>query len=245
MLDILSFLFPEPFVMAVVTPLTIICIFIFLFISGKLKISFNVKTNYTRKLFHISVFTLAGAVGYLWDFRAVMLYGGITGLIIIYVLYLGEGHILFEGIGREQDAPHRRLYVGVPFITTAIAGLFNNCLFLEFALVGYLVAGWGDAVGEPIGVRFGKHRYKVPSLRNVPCERSLEGSLAIMVVSAIAVAVALAMITNIAWPFVIAVSVLAGLVTAFVEAYSPHGLDNFTTQVVSAALCYGVINIFL
>jgi len=150
-------------VICIVTPITIICIVLFLFISGSLKINYKIKTNYTRKLFHILVFTFAGMVGFFFDFRAVMLYGGITGLIVIYAIYLGDGHILYEGMAREQDEPHRSFYIGVPFITTAIAGLFNNILFGQLALVGYLVAGWGDASGEPIGVRFGKHKYKVPS----------------------------------------------------------------------------------
>ena len=43
----------------------------------------------------------------LFDFRADMLYGGITGLIVIYSIFIGEGHVFYEGIAREQDAPHR------------------------------------------------------------------------------------------------------------------------------------------
>jgi len=38
--------------------------------------------------------------------------------------------------------------------------------------------GWGDAVGEPVGTRFGRHPYRVPSLAGVPATRTLEGSLA-------------------------------------------------------------------
>jgi phytol kinase len=243
MLNILSQLFPEPYVIAIVTPLTIICIFIFLFLSGTLKLNHEIKTNYTRKLFHILVFTLAGIIGYIFDFRAVMLYGGITGLIVIFAIYQGENNLFYEGIAREQDAPHRSLYIGVPFITTAIAGLFNNVLFGQIALVGYLVAGWGDAIGEPIGVRFGKHRYKVTSLRNVPCERSIEGSTAIMIMSCIAVAVGLFVIIGDHWRLIIGTAILAGFATALVEALSPHGIDNFTTQVTASAICFAVVGL--
>ncbi len=79
--DIYSLLFPEPFVIAIITPLTIISIFIFLYIAGTLNLTKKLKTNYTRKVFHILVFTQVSAVGYLFGFQAVMLYGGITGLI--------------------------------------------------------------------------------------------------------------------------------------------------------------------
>jgi phytol kinase len=244
MLDILQELFPSQSIIFIVTPVSIFCIFLFLFCSGKLKLSYNIKTNYTRKLFHILVFSVAGIIGLLYDFKAVMLYGGITGLIIIFVIWLGEDNILFEGIGREQDIPHRRFYIGVPFISTAIGGLINNMLFLELALVGYLVAGWGDAVGEPIGVRFGKHRYKVPSLRGVSCERSVEGSIAILIMSAFATAIALFLICGISWWIIVITALIVGFATALIEAVSPHGIDNLTTQVMAVVVCYSVLLMF-
>ena len=244
MQDILQELFPSQSVIFIVSPLSVFCIFLFLFCSGKLKLTFNITTNYTRKLFHILVFSVAGIIGYLFGFKAVMLYGGITGLIMIFVIWLGEGNILYEGIGREQDIPHRSFYIGVPFISTAIAGLINNYLFIELALVGYLVAGWGDAIGEPVGVRFGKHRYRVPSLRNVQCTRSIEGSLAIMGMSIFGTIVALFLIGDIPLEMIILAGVITGLATAAIEAFSPHGIDNFTTQVASAAICFGIVNVF-
>ena len=57
-------------------------------------------------------------------------------------------------------------------MTTAIGGVLCNLLFPRYAYIGYLVCGWGDAVGEPIGMRWGKHRYNVPSMRGVPAQRS-------------------------------------------------------------------------
>jgi phytol kinase len=236
--DIIGMLFPELFVIALITPLTIISIFIFLYISGTLKLTKKLKTNYTRKVFHILVFTEVSVVGYFFGFQAVMLYGGITGLILILVLYLGDGHVFFEGLAREQDVPFRKFYIGIPFLMTAIAGILNNYLFFEFALVGYLVAGWGDAAGEPFGVRFGKHKYKVPTIRKVYCERSIEGSTAILLVSAFGAGLALFLIGFTTWYLILGVAILAGGITALVEAVSPHGIDNLTTQFGSAMVCY-------
>ncbi len=243
MFEVLNVIFPEPYVIAIIAPLSIVLIFLFLEIAGFLKISSRIKTNYTRKLFHILVFTTAGIFGYLYGFKAVLLYGGITALIIIYVIYLGEGNLLFEGLGREQDKPHRRFYIGVPFISTAIGGILNNYLFAEIALVGYLVAGWGDAIGEPVGVRFGRHKYKVPSLRKVPCSRSLEGSLAILTMSVIGTAVALILIGGVSWWLVLGAAVGTGMITSLIEAVSPHGIDNFTTQVAAVAVCFGFVEL--
>jgi hypothetical protein len=44
---------------------------------------------------------------------------------------------------------------------------------VELALVGYLVTGWGDAVGEPVGVWIGRHRFRVLSLTGIPSERPI------------------------------------------------------------------------
>jgi phytol kinase len=242
MLEIINKFFPEINVIAIITPLTIISIFIFLFISGKLKLHYKIKTNYTRKVFHILVFSLAGIIGFVFDYRAVMFYGGLTGLIMIYVISLGDGHLFYEGIAREQDEPHRSFYIGVPFLSTALGGLFNNLIFGQLAIIGYLVAGWGDAIGEPVGIKFGKHRYNVPTLQKVKCQRSIEGSLAVTVVSAFAVFTGLWLIGDLPILTILFASFFAGILTAMVEAISPHGMDNFTTQVGAAAICFLLIS---
>jgi phytol kinase len=139
-------------------------------------------------------------------------------------------------MAREQDSPHRSFYIIVPFLSTAIAGVTDNILFGQVALVGYLVAGWGDAVGEPIGVRFGKHKYRVPSYKGIVCYRSIEGSLAIYLVSTLAAFVVLFCAIKNSIAVSITGAIVAGLVTALVEAYSPHGMDNFTTQ-FGSCLC--------
>lgn len=243
MYEILLQLFPKPEIILIITPITLICILSFLFLSGILKIRYEIKTNYTRKLFHILVFTLAGVFGFFYNHTAVMFYGGITGLIVIFTIIKGDGFVLYEGIAREQDIPHRSFYIGIPFISTAFGGLFNSYLFGQFAIVGYFVAGWGDAVGEPIGIRFGKHKYNVPSLRNVRCQRSVEGSIAIAIMSSIAIFIALFFIGGIELFVLIPLSIIIGSITAIIEALSPHGIDNFTTQVIATGLSYSFLNL--
>jgi phytol kinase len=241
MIDIIAGLFPQPLEILIITPVTIISIFFFLYISGFLKIEYKIKTNYTRKLFHILVFTLAGILGLYFGYKGVMFYGGLTGLIIIYVIYLGAGNIFYEGIAREQDRPHRSFYIGVPFLSTALGGLFNSFIFGQFAIIGYLVAGWGDAVGEPVGVRFGKHKYNVPTLQKVKCQRSLEGSFAVMLMSIVAVFIGLWLIGNYSISTMIIAAIIASIVTTIIEASSPHGLDNFSTQVGAAGIVFVVM----
>ncbi|MDM8551389.1 hypothetical protein QUF72_14990 [Desulfobacterales bacterium HSG2] len=121
----------------------------------------------------------------------VCLFGGMTTLVIFYAIFRGTGHILYEAMARETDEPHRTYYIVVPYFATLIGGLASNILFGQAAIVGYLVTGLGDAVGEPVGTRFGRHTYKVPSFRGVESVRSYEGSAAVLVVCTAAITVGL------------------------------------------------------
>jgi phytol kinase len=129
----------------------------------------------------------------------------------------------------------------VPYFATLVGGIAANILFGPAAIAGYLVAGWGDAVGEPVGVRFGRHTYRVPSRRSVPSFRSYEGSAAVFVTSllALVLAVAVAPSLSFSWHSILTVPLVA-LAATLAEAVSPHGWDNATMQIVPAFLAYMV-----
>lgn len=207
-------------------------------LAGWLKLKKGVKTNYTRKVFHIINFTYAAMIYLVGSTVAVVIYGGFGLGAMLVCLFLKDGNILLEGIAREQDAPHRKLYLIVPFLATAIAGIIDNSLFTRFAVVGYLVSGWGDAAGEPVGVRWGKHRYKVRALFGVQCTRSLEGSLGVFAVSWAGAFIAL-LIAQVAWLPAVPISLAAAGAAALVEAVSSHGLDNLTVQITATAVAFG------
>jgi phytol kinase len=142
-------------------------------------------------------------------------------------------------MAREKDEPHRTYYVVVPYVATLIGGLAGNILFGDLAVVGYLVTGLGDAVGEPVGVRFGKHAYRVPSLASVKSVRSWEGSLAVFVMSVAAIAASIALLPNLNFTSSFFVMIpLIGLASAGVEAVSPHGWDNATMQIIPSFLAW-------
>ena len=107
-------------------------------------------------------------------------------------------------------------------------------------MAGYLVTGLGDAIGEPVGTRFGKHVYRVRSLSSVPATRSVEGSAAVFVMSAMALAVAAAVSPEIGLSggFGAAKVLAIAAASAVVEAVSPHGWDNLTMQIVPTAMAW-------
>jgi len=220
-----------------------LCLF-YLWLGGYLKLKKGFRTGYSRKVIHVCVFITAVLIQTIGDLGLVLLYGGIGFLVILFAVFKGDGHILFEGMAREQDEPHRAHFVIVPLFATAIGGLMANLLFGGTAVIGYLVAGLGDAAGEPVGTRFGKHRYRVPSFKRVKATRSIEGSAAVFLVSLAAIIGGLSLLygsvmymPSFLWILVVA------LASALIEAISPHGWDNLSMQLVPAALGFWLFSL--
>ena len=206
-----------------------------LILAGDLKACWQWKTGYTRKVFHFLIFGTVVLVHWIWGAPGVCLFGGMTTLAIAYALLRGPGHFMYEAMAREKDAPNRTHYVVVPYFATLLGGLASNVFFPHTAVLGYLVAGLGDAIAEPVGTRFGKHQYRVPALRGLRTVRSLEGSASVLVVSALSLAACLGLSPH----FVVSgesllVVMLIAAVATIAEAVSPHGWDNAVLQVVPA-----------
>lgn len=208
-------------------------------VAGWLRVKKGMRVNYTRKVFHISNFTFAALAYMFGGTIAVLFFGGMGIGAMLVAMFLRDGNILLEGIAREQDAPHRRFYLIVPFMATAVAGAVDSWLVQSFAVVGYLVSGWGDAAGEPVGARWGRHRYRVRALWGVDCTRSVEGSIGVFAASWVAAFVGLH-IAGVAWLPAIPMSLAVAGAAALVEAVSSHGLDNLTVQMTAAFVAFGL-----
>lgn len=171
------------------------------------------------------------------------LLGGTVGLYVLFAVLRGEGSLAYAGMARESDRPRAGLYILVPFLSTAAGGIASNWLFGSWAAVGYLVCGCGDAVAEPFGIRFGRHRYRVPSLvRGQASWRSLEGSAAVFVASLAAALVGIGALMSAdagTGRWVLAALAVAAT-AAVVEAVSHHGLDNLSVQVAASAAAWAM-----
>ena len=223
--------FPSWRAIAVGGPIGLLWAYLCLYFAGYLKRNKGLKTGYTRKVFHFLIFTSAVVVQCLWDTPILCLFGGMTTLIIFYAIFRGHGHLLYEAMARESDAPHRTHYIVVAYIATLIGGLTSNILFGQAAVVGYLVVGLADAIAEPVGTRFGKHTYRVPSFRGVKSTRTLEGSAAVFLVCLPAIALGILLCPELVLtPRSFLTIPLLCLACMALEAVSPHGWDNATMQ---------------
>jgi phytol kinase len=218
-------------------PLFLLWSYLCLRFAAYLKIRRGFKTGYSRKTFHLLTFITVAILQKTAGLPLVCLFGGMTSLVVAYAIFRGDGHGLFEAMAREQDAPHRTYYIVIPFFTTLIGGLVSSYLVGPIALAGFLVGGLGDAVGEPVGTRWGRHRYVVPSLNRVKSTRSIEGSIAVLLVSLLAVTLTVMLSPDLylsaRWLLFIPA---IGTVCALLEAVSPHGWDNAVMQVAPSLL---------
>lgn len=225
-------------------PTLVLGVLVVSWLGALLKSRFCLRTGDTRKFFHFSIFTLAAVLSVLHGFAAVNLLGGIVVLVVLAALGLGPGNSLYEALARESDAPHRSLHVAVPLAATAVGGILSISFFGQWATVGMAVGGFADAVAEPIGMRWGRHRYRVPSLGvGQTATRSLEGSAAVFLASLLSAWLVIHLKTDSAargLSHVVLVAVAVALVSTVVEAVSPHGLDNLTLQLAASATAWSL-----
>lgn len=234
-LDLFLSSLPSLQTLLVVAPIALLYGISIAWVVGWLRCTRNVRTAYTRKIFHFTIFTMATIVHLRWGLPGVTVLGIVTTSVVGFGVWRGDGFPFYEALARPSDAPHRTMFIIVPLLTTIAGGVATNTFFPLYAYVGYLVCGWGDAVGEPVGSRWGRHKYRVPSLSGVPATRSIEGSLAVFLVGSAAAIGGFYAYGN---PprHAIVIGLACGLAGALVEAVSTHGLDNLTTQVAASAV---------
>ena len=222
----------------IVLPVSIIIAIIFGWLSGYIKIRYKLKTGYTRKIFHFLIFTTAGIIGILGGFQAVQVFGTGVGIIVGYAVLRGYKSMLFNAVARPGDKPYEKFYVIIPFLMTAMGGMISNIAFGKYAIIGYITTGWGDAIGEPAGTRWGKHKYRVPTFTGIRSYRSLEGSIAVLAASFAGCILISLFGFHISVPEIIYISLITAIAAMIVEAVTFHSLDNLTIQVVTSGIFY-------
>jgi phytol kinase len=194
----------------------------------------------SRKLFHAAVFTGAVPAHLSLGFWGVVVYGVVMVVFVLLSLREGEGSSLYDALARANDGDATGRSILLPLVATALGGLVNVLLVGDFAVVGYLVCGWGDAVGEPAGARWGRHRYISPFSTGPGQARSLEGSAAVLLAGAAGGWVALGLL-GVPQPQALGMGLVCGTAGAVAEGLSSRGTDNFWAQLVPALVAAWVV----
>merc|ERR1719313_513909 len=146
----------------------------------------------------------------------------------------------FASIDRPEDRPWTLLWIMTQIV--AILAVETPMLYWTIAkdvgllrYVAPLAVGLGDGLAEPIGKRFGKHKYSAYALfTKEKFTRSYEGSANVYFWTLMGVLVAIPQL-NIAQ--VLFLAILLPPAVTLAESFSPHGWDN--------PFMFGTIWIFL
>lgn len=182
------------------------------------------SVEFTRKFIHI-------AVG-MWAYGTVLLFERRTFAIIPPLAFIViNGFSYWRGTFKAMETGEKG-QLGTIYFPISFAALIWLLWERPHLLVASLMPmTWGDALAAVVGRRIGQRRYTVAG-----STRSLEGSVALFLISWAATLVPLMLLAP--QPLDPAAAVGAAAVTALgavvVEAFSPWGIDNLTVPAVSA-----------
>lgn len=212
-------------------------------VTGLLKERQLLHEAASRKINHIAVF-VGGTLFFAWlpeaNARA-DLYVICTAVLLLVLLVCWYREVIpfsyiYAANTRQSDAPHATFFFLFSWVVSIGALLLLDLLFAQIAVTrtAVLIVGVADGIAEPIGRRWGRHPYRVLSLRPTPAFRSLEGSMAVWGATIVVVLSCLPPALGVGhW---LAAALLTASLATVVEAISPRGFDNFLLLLAMAGL---------
>ncbi len=210
-------------------------LFVFFIIGlSSLLTKFNMLSNEgSRKFIHVGVSN--------WWIIAMIffnsnIYAAIVPALFVIINYISYKKQVFKAM--ERDGSKNDLgtvYFALSLLILALI-TFKNSEFSYIGALGILTMGYGDGFAAIVGIKYGKHKFKV--LGN---SKSLEGSVTMFLFSFM-VSLSVLYIFN---PInIILFSLILALISTILEAFSPYGLDNLTVP-LGTSLLYYLLNILL
>jgi dolichol kinase len=208
------------------------------FLCGLLVERRGVRVNYTRKINHFALFFLPVFLASHFTFEQTLWTVAATGAVLMTSLALYAAPVrtrvplvatMFASFDRPEDRPHTMLWLLTQIaagyaVILPLAVLFAQRGTPGLMLIPVLINGIGDGLAEPVGVRFGRHRYSVRALHGGRTyTRSLEGSACVLVTGVLTVLAFRASFTPVQFHAALA-TVPAAMTLA--EAFSPHTWDT-------------------
>jgi phytol kinase len=151
----------------------------------------------------------------------------------------------FSSFDRPEDRPYTLLWfasqgiIGYVVLVPIIAA-FNQHHILNLLNITIFITVFGDGLAEPIGIRFGRHKYTTYSIFPIrKYVRSLEGSLTIFITGIIVIFIFKHSFNNTQFLLALATIPIAMTLT---EAVSPHTLDNPLLVITGSGLTFLIKN---
>ena len=198
----------------------------------------KLKVNYSRKIIHFSQLLSTLVINrtfFNYSLEYFIISGSLSfaeSLIFIApirnrIRFIG---FLFLSYDRPEDRPHTvRLattqIIGMNIALIGVAYLYGfSGLPLDLLALPLVITAFGDGLAEPIGIRFGRHKYRTKELfGNRIYTRSYEGSAMIFLTTIVVLSSSCHLFSLSALICLFAILPLLMTVT---EAQSPHTWDN-------------------
>jgi phytol kinase len=233
---------------------------IIMYLSGLFVLKKGVKVNYTRKINHFSLLAVPFLFGIISRSKpsgggandcVIQIIGLLSGLLFFVLFFkpirerVSIFNTAFAGIDRPEDRPYTLRWIttqtAVNFILAIpIAVYLNTINKPELIFIIILINGIGDGLAEPVGIRFGKHKYQTYALfTNRKYERTIEGSICVFMTSIVVVILFGKLLSP--EQFVIAL-ITFPIAMTFVEAKAPHTWDNPFLLAVGSILLFLILH---
>ena len=216
----------------------------------------GIKVNYTRKINHFALFFVPVFLRSVFPHEPSFLRFIIgctigTLILLIYIKPIRDKltiiATMFLSFDRPEDRPNTLWWLFTQILVGYIVLVPAVILFVQNDLAGIiwvplLINALGDGLAEPVGIRFGKHKYETYAFfSKKKYVRSLEGSACVFLASIIVVIIFRSSFTQL--QFMIALIFIPFLMT-LVEAFSPHTWDTPTLNLAGYSALYGITHIF-
>ena len=212
-------------------------------VSGKLESSLRVSSKARRKFLHMMIGNLPFIIPFFSFNSFPVNFPFFVAAPFIFVSLLASSYSpskwlseKMKGLSMLTEGGHQLGLVFYSISYTGLALFFSAKPYVIAA--GILPMAYGDASAALIGEKYGKRRYRVFA------KKSLEGSLAMFLVSFFSLATSLVFFSFL-YPLQLSNSILAALAAAVVavlaEALSPLGLDNLTVPLLSALTFFALM----
>jgi phytol kinase len=207
----------------------------------------GIRVNYTRKIQHFMVFFFPMVLASYIPFKPSLLTVVGSGLVFLASLvpfstpFRSRSTFLataFASFDRPEDRPFTLLWLSTQLLVTYVV-LVLVIVWLErydkgiLIYITVLVAGIGDGLAEPVGVRFGRHTYRTQALFTERVyTRSLEGSACVLASGFLAVWLLRGHLDG--TQLILALAIIP-LAMTLAEAWSPHTWDGPALYLVGGA----------
>lgn len=208
-----------------------------------LRLFIKVPNEVFRKILHgillgsLLVWVLAFETWWIAVISVVIFEVFVYPILVIAERIKGYSQLLTERKSGELKSSLLIVFTMFAVVISICWGWLNDKL-LVFACV--YAWGFGDAAAALIGKWFGKHHIEG---KHIEGRKSIEGTVAMFLVSLASVFAILMIRGGLAWPWVLLIAFITAVVSAVVELFSLHGNDTIFCPFAAMAVMLPLLHL--